>query len=77
MSVPGMLARIESACAALDRVQKALRFSAGALRRSEAPGIDGALYLATAEVELRRARDLAGEAMAAIDLATATPERAA
>ena len=74
MSVPGALARIDSAQAALERLVKALGFAAGALRRSRAEAVTSPLYLATAEAELHSARELAKEAFELVALATATPE---
>ena len=74
MSVPGALARIDSAQASLERLAKALGFAAGALRRSRGEAVTSPLYLATAEAELHSARNLAKEAFALVDLATATPE---
>lgn len=74
MTTAGTLARLDSAQASLERLVKSLGFAAGALRRSEITGIASALYLATAEAELHRARELAKEAFATVDLATASPE---
>lgn len=69
-----MLARIGTAQAGLERLQRALGYARGSLQRSDVPGIDGAIFMAVAEVELRHAREMATEVMAAVDLATATPE---
>lgn len=69
-----MTKRIDRAEELLRTLEKRLGYARQSLARWDVPGVDGALYRAVAEVELRRARELAPEAFAAVDLATATPE---
>lgn len=69
-----MLARIDSAEAALKRVTTALGYVRGSLQRADAAGETGLVYRAAAEREMQAARKLSIEAFALVDMATATPE---
>lgn len=69
MTIQARITAIDSAEAELRRLQTALGFAAGLLRRATTTP-PSALYLATAEEELRRARSLAITAFQAVELAT-------
>lgn len=75
MTTDGMiiLARIESAVSAADKLFSTLRYAASSMRRSEREtGINGALYRAVAEAALIDCKELLAMTVAAVD--TAQPE---
>ena len=68
VTISDRLAALDGAERALRRLVSALGFAAGCLRRADAG--HGAQFANAGAVEMRRARQLAIEAMAAVDRAT-------